>query len=89
MAEEEQARSSKWQKETNGETDVELAEVRLLSQPEETSGNDHSWYSANGRGHSVNGTQTETAGGVSHVATVLGEAFYARERSAAWPNSPR
>ena len=60
--------------------DVEMAEVRLLSQPGETSGHANSWYSANGRGYSVNGTQTETAGQTSHIATVLGEAFYARER---------
>lgn len=67
-------------------SDVELSAVRLLGGGEEeapsSSGNEQSWYSANGRGFSVNGRQSETAGGVSHVATVLGEAFYARERSA-------
>lgn len=71
--------------------DVELADVRLLSEPGEPSSQAHSWYSANGRGFTVNGRPTETSGGTSHVATVLGESFYARERFAlfAWlPLSP-
>lgn len=66
--------------EEKGRDDVELADVALLHQPVESSSEPNSWYSANGRGFSVNGTHTETSGGISHVATVLGEAFYARER---------
>ena len=70
--------------ETNGKEaeDVELADVRLLNEPSGSDGQAHSWYSANGRGFTVDGRQTETSGGVSHVGTVLGESYYARERSA-------
>ena len=60
--------------------DVELAEVRLINGGGETSGQPHSWYTANGRGYSINGRQAEANGGLSHVSTVLGEAFYNRER---------
>lgn len=64
---------------SKAETDIELSDVGLLDQHENGS-NSHSWYSAHGRGYSVNGRQSETQGGTSHIGTVLGERYYSRER---------
>ena len=64
--------------------DTEMADISLISAPggPAPSSESHSWYSANGRGYSVDGRQTEYPGDTSHVATVLGEDFYSRERCA-------
>ena len=61
------------------DADIELSDVGLLER-NENGGGSHSWYSAHGRGFSLDGRQTETRGGTSHVGTVLGEGFYSRER---------
>lgn len=61
------------------DADIELTEVGLLD-TQENGQDPHTWYSANGRGYSVNGSQTETRGDVSHIGAVLGERFYSRER---------
>ena len=68
--------------------DVEMADISLLNSPDDDSSNrdgdggaePHSWYSAHGRGFSLNGRQTETQEAPSHIGTVLGEAYYSRER---------
>lgn len=61
---------------------VELADVRLLNQQRETEVSPFSWHSASGRGFTTNRAQSGEGHGVSHVATALGEAFYAQERCA-------
>lgn len=69
-------------KQKNGHTDdTEMADISLINRAEdELPSEAHSWYSANGRGYSVNGRQTEYEGDTSHVATVLGEQFYTRQK---------
>ena len=72
--------------------DVEMADISLLNSPDDDSSQreggaePHSWYSAHGRGFSMNGRQTETQEAPSHICTVLGEAYYSRER---WVTSLR
>ena len=67
----------------NADTDIELSDVGLLDRRKHDADSEsQTWYSAHGRGYSVNGTQSETRGGTSHVTTVLGEGFYSRERCA-------
>ena len=61
------------------DAELELSDIGLLDSREDTE-DPHSWYSANGRGFSVNGRQSETRGDISHIGTVLGERFYSRER---------
>jgi len=75
--------------------DVEMADISLLNNPEEDSSTrereaqPHSWYSASGRGFSLNGRQTETQEAPSHIGTVLGEAYYSRERwNPVWTHLP-
>lgn len=63
-----------------GIEDTELADISLLNRRDELPSEAHSWYSANGRGYSVNGRQTEYEGDTSHVASVLGEEYYARQK---------
>ena len=66
--------------------DVEMADISLLNSPDDDSSQreggaePQSWYSAHGRGFSMNGRQTETQEAPSHIGTVLGEAYYSRER---------
>ncbi len=66
--------------------DVEMADISLLNNPEEdnstrnSGGEAHSWYSAHGRGFTLHGRQSETQEAPSHIGTVLGEAYYSRER---------
>jgi hypothetical protein len=70
----------------NDDGDLEMADISLLNHPEEDTpthdvgGEAHSWYSAHGRGFTFNGRQTETQEAPSHIGTVLGEAYYSRER---------
>ena len=61
------------------DADIELSEIGLLDQ-QDGAENAQSWYSAHGRGYTVNGKQSESRGGTSHIGTVLGEGFYSRER---------
>ena len=69
------------------DAELELSEVGLLNGREDGE-ESHSWYSANGRGFSVNGRQSETRGDISHIGTVLGERFYSRERYSSRDRKP-